>query len=1247
VQHAPGNIGQPEIAPAGIDRKKPAASSALRARFYLFLVGNSRSDPGGSKPYIRMITNPLGPLIAECVFFFAPRSLSHYDIPMRIILLTALLAASLIAQTSNGRIAGTVTDASGAPLPNATITVRQVETNTSVKVHTSAGGVYDAPLLLPGTYELTVEATGLATEIARNIRLEVSSALTVDFHLNVATVATSVEVTAEAPTLQTESSGVGATIETRVIEDFPLIERDIMSLVRLIPGVIANPTVGQGRGSRNVFDSAFSVAGGRSSTNEVLLDGSVNTIGDFNGVVISPPQDSVQEFRVETSSYSAEFGRSGGGTVNIITKAGTNQYHGTAYYYHQNDAFNANSFTNNRNGIARPFLRRHQYGYSLGGPVTIPRLYKGENRTFFFSSFEGRRETNPIDQLTSVPTAEQISGDFSRTVALVNGQYQPVRIFDPSTSRVVGGVRMRDPFPGNVIPPNRINAVAKAALGYYPAPNLPGSSLTGLFNYQYHSGKKYSHDLISNRVDQYINTKQRLFVRFNLQENLDLSPTKVVRFVDSTSTWDHFYNYALDHTWQMRTNLNNVFRYSYTRFTANLISNTLGFDPTTLGLPAYFRESSNVLIFPNFAISGPFPTLGGTAYNKQPRDTQGVQDNVVWIKGRHGIKAGAEYRLYRFYPFQVFNPTGGFSFGPGFTQSDQLGAGSPTQGYGLASLLLGTGGFSFDHVEALTAFHHYAGGYLQDDWKAAKRLTLNLGLRWDVETGTAESHNRLSYFDPNVTNPAGGKGAVEFTGNGNPRTIRATNWTNLGPRIGFAYRPFGDKFVVRGGYGIFYLPLGLEPGLTTTPFNYTLTADNLNSDYSPKVTLSDPFPGGLPKPGTANPLSDGSYRLGSNVNIVLRDQPPGYMQEWNVAVSRQLTRTAIVTLTYTGSRGVHLPIPSEELNQINPAALANGGSYLTQLVPNPYFGKFSSGLLAQPMIPREQLLKPFPTFAGASSADAFGGSLNYSRPPVGDSIYHAATVKFERRFSGGLSLDAHYTWSKLLDVGGVGNGAAFTDPSALRDIYNTRLERSLGSFDVPHRLVVIYALDLPFGKNRMFGKALLKGPKWADRALSGWQLTGFHQFQSGLPVSVGGPDLSRIAGASPSRASVVPGVADSFPYATSVANARAYNPNCGCTGPWFNPLAFTTTPQFTIPNGPRFLPDVRQGRPRSWDLTMTKNVRITERLRLGLQGKVYNILNQVTFAGPSVTTVNGNNFGSAGGVSSNPRTLEVGGKLSF
>ena len=1157
-----------------------------------------------------------------------------------------LLALSLTAQTFNGRITGTLKDSTGAVIPSAQVSVKQLETNITKRVKSGSTGTYDVPLLLPGTYEITVDAPGLQPQIRRDIKLEINQTITADFSLQISSQTIAVDVTADVPLLQTESSGVGTTIETKTVQDFPLLERDVMGLVRAIPGVIAASGVGGARGSRNVFDSNFSVAGGRTSTNEVLLDGSANTVGDFNGVVVVPPQDSVQEFRVETSTYSAEFGRSGGGIVNIVTKAGTNDYHGSTYFYHQNNAFNANSFTNNRFGIPISVIRRHNYGYSLGGPVVIPKIYNGKNKTFFFSTFEGRRDKTPLDSIYSLPTTLERTGDFSKTVNLINGSAQLIAIYDSSTSRVVDGTRSRDPFPGNVIPANRISPIALKAAQYYPDPNRSGSSVTGRQNYSFHDSINYSRDNISNRVDQYLNANHRIFFRFNLQENLELSPTKVVLFRASNSTWDHFKNYAFDDTYQLTARLNNIFRYSYTRFRANLISNTLGFDPTTLGLPSYFRDSANILFFPNFSLNGPFPDLGGTAYNNQPRDTQGLQDNIVYSRGRHNVKAGGEYRLYRFYPFQVFNPTGGFSFSAPYTQSDQLAGGSPSQGFGYASFLLGTGGFSFEHVEPLTGFHHYMGAYVQDDWKVTSKLTLNLGLRWETETGTGESHGRISYFDPTATNPSGGKGALVFPGNGNADTLRATNWANFGPRVGFAYRPF-NKWVARGGYGIFFLPIGLEPTLTTTPFNYTLTADNLNTDYSPKVTLSNPFPNGLPKPGAANPANDGSYRLGSNLNIVLRDQPAEYMQEWNVAFERQIARTTVISLTYNGSRGVHLPIPSLELNQIDPKYLANGGPYLTEQVANPYFGKISGGLLGRATVPRLQLLKGFPTFAGTSTADAFGGSLNYLRPPVGDSIYHAATIKFERRYTRGLSVTAHYTWSKLLDTGGVGNGNAFNDPSALRDIFNPRLERSLGSFDVPHRAIATWSLELPFGRNKMFGHTLYKGPAWLDRAVSGWELLSFHTFQSSRPVVIGGPDISRLAGASPSRASVVPGIKAAFPYSVEIANARNYDPRCGCTPPWFNPGAFSTTPQFVIPNGPRFLPDVRGGFTRNWDVTMSKKIRIHERYSVALEGRFYNVLNQVTFAGPSVVTVNSANFGSAGGVSSDPRRVEVGGKFSF
>ncbi len=1160
----------------------------------------------------------------------------------RLLVLCPLLVSLATGQTFTARLSGNVTDANGAPVPEAKVTATQTSTAAVANTLTDSRGAYVFPLLPPGAYEIAVEKAAFQKQLQRQVQLEINSATVLPFRLAVATVSTEVQVTDEAPLLQTENGGVGTTVDSRTIDELPLVQRDVMAVVRLVPGVIAKGQVGDARGGRGVFNSNFSVGGGRTSTNEVLLDGAVNTIGDFNGVAFSPPPDSVQEFRVETNSFSAEFGRTGGGVVNIVTKSGANAFHGTTYYYHQNDFLNANSFTNNRFGTPRPILRRHQYGLSAGGPVRLPHLYNGKNKTFFFTAFEGRREKDPVRSVTSVPTAIERNGDFSETRFLSGLGPQLINIYDPATSRVDNGVRSRALFPGNLVPPSRIDPVAARMLREYPDANRPGSSVTGRQNYLFSGARTYSRDLWTTRIDHIFGERHRLFGRYSQQHSLDTQPSVKVRFTNSNNTKDSFFNFGLDDTYQITPRLFNVFRYMVVRYRANLISNTLGFDPTTLGLPDYIRDSANVLIYPNVSVGNGIPDLGGTAFNNQPRDTQGVQENLVYAAGRHTMKMGGEYRLYRFYPYQVSNPTGAYGFSQNYTASDQLGTARPEQGLGLASFLLGFGSFSYEKVEPLSAFQHYFGGYFQDDWKVTNRLTMNLGLRWETETGTGEAHNRLTYFDRQATNPLGGAGAILFAGGNNPRTIRQTNWKNYAPRFGFAYR-YNNRTVIRGGYGLFYLPIGLETAIVTTPFNFTVNADVFNANYSPKTILSDPFPGGITRPGSTARVEDGTYRAGINANTVLRDQPNSYVQQWNFALARQLTRNLGVDLTYFGSRGVRLPTNSLELNQIDPKNLSSGGPYLNELVPNPYLGKGVGGLLSLARIPRMQLLKPYPQYASPTTANAYGTSLLYFRPPVGDSIYHAMTLRIDRKFSRGFSLTAHYTISKVIETGGGGNGIAFLDPAGIRDIYNIRLERSVGSFDVPQRFVMTAAVGLPFGK----GKRFLNRGGLTQRLVGNWQFFTSTIVQSGLPVNVGGPDLSRIAGASPSRASVVPGVTAKLPLSDSIANSRAWDNRCGCTKPWFNPDAFTTTPEFLLPNGPRFLPNIREGWLRSTDVNLQKSILLRDRIRLSLQLRAFNLFNQVTFNGPSVIGANQANFGSAGGVQDNARRAEVGAKLYF
>lgn len=1175
-------------------------------------------------------------------------------------LLAALLTASGYGQVFYARVTGSVTDASKAVVPGATVTVTNADTNIRRTATTDASGIYNVPALPPGNYALKVEAPGFQPVIRKDVRLETNQVAAVDVQVSLAAVAQAVEVTGEVPILQTETSSYGTVLEAALIREMPLIQRDVMGLVSVMPGIIAGGGVGDSKGGRNVFDSNFSVAGGRTSTNEVLIDGAPNTIGDFNGVVIIPPQDSVQEFKVETSTYSAEFGRSGGGVVNMVTKSGANEFHGGLYDYLQNTLLNSNSFGNNRvaalpaqagKPVPKGIVKRNQYGGTFGGPLWIPRLYKGSNKTFFFVAFEGRRERNPLQGLYSVPTDLERKGDFSKTVAIVSGQPQLIQIFDPFTARLQpNGRYFRDPLAGNMVPAARQNPIAPKVLTYYPVANRPGDPVTGRSNYWFEDKEKYSRDLIDGRVDHVFNEKHRLFGRFSWQENLRKYPDSYVQFAEVASILDNFRNVMVDDTYTLGPRLLNNFRASYARFRANQFPRfTLGFDPTTLGLPNYYRDSANVLFFPNFSISG-FTALGGRAYNNQPRDTQALQNQVVWTKGKHTIRPGLEWRLYRFYPFQVFNPVGSFSFAQTQTQQDALAVASPTQGFGLASFLLGVGNFGFEHGEPLSIYHHYFAVYIQDDWKLTPKLTLNIGLRWEMESGTAESHGRLSYFDPrganavgDITLPDGRKplGAMFFTTGDKAGEVRATNRRNFGPRIGFAYR-LTNRTSVRGGYGIFYLPVALESATTTTPFNYSLSADVNNIDYTPKVTLNNPFPAGLAAPASARPANDGSYLLGVNVpGLVMRDEPAPYIQEWNFGIARQISRATVLDATYYGSRGIHLPIPNMEFNQINSSLLQRGGTYLNERVPNPFYGKFSAGMFSQPTVPRMQLLKPFPQFAPVSTANAYGSSLLRYRPPVGDSIYHAVTFKVDKRLSQGLSLQAHYTISKLIDIGGVGNGNAFNDPSALRDIYNIRLERSLSAWDVPQRLIVNYNWELPFGK----GKWFLKGASGVlNHVAGGWSVHSIHTWQSGRAVAVGGTDLSRLAGAGPSRVDVVPGVEPRFDLSLSRQNARDWDPRTQASKPWFNPLAFAQSREFTIPNGPRLLPTVRGDNVRNWDFSVRKSIRVNERFRVQGSGEFFNFLNQTTF-GVASTSVTSTTFGSAS--ASSGRNVQLGLKLSF
>lgn len=1205
------------------------------------------------------------------------------------LLCVALLAVAGRAQTITATVTGTVTDPTGAVVPGATVTVISKETGTTRSVTTDNEGRYTVPFLQPGVYDISVEGAGFARQTRQNIRLEVAQKATIDFTLS-ATVQEVVEVSGETtPLLITESSGLETTVENKLIEDLPSDNRNIFSFVNLVPGTIdaavalGNPGGAVGSaGNRNFFDSNFALTGGRASSNDVLLDGVTNTIGDFNGVAVSPPQDSIREFKVQSGVAPAEFGRTAGGIVNIATRAGTNRFHGALYEYFNDGSLNANGWARNRRGVlanGQPALpridvSRHQFGGAIGGPVYLPRFgeggptyWSGKNTTFFFFNYEARRERNPFSRELTLPTEKMRRGDLSELLGpprpgITNPDGSPAlfgQIYDPYAPLING---QRRPIPGNRLdllpvcqPGPRTSAcldpVALEVLKYIPLPNQPGL----VNNYIFNARTRFTRDIVAARIDRKISDKQSLFGRFSFEKRLDQLPNYFgTPAADARTIRDRFFNFTFNHVYALTSSVINNLRYGYTRAHANQIPASLGFDPTVLGLPAYIRNAAPVLKFPNFTIGGGAQgatlageitsgTIGG-AGNDQPRDTHMVANSVTVLRGAHSIKTGAEYRLYRFYPFQFFDPTGNFTFARGFTAGPNPGVTpSPVNAAGssLASFLLGlpTSG-SFESVAPISIYKHYAAAFFQDDYKVRRNLTLNLGLRWDIETGTAESHGLITNFDLAAPSPLAGnvpqpsdpvvrrlrpnftdlRGLLSFVDG--PQT--RANRNRFAPRLGFAYS-INDKTTLRGGYGIFYLPLSLEaPSAQSVNFSTTLTQTSSTTQVGPStVFLTNPFPAGLSRPtGTA---LGARTRLGDSVIVVEPRRRTAYNQQWNLVIQRELARNLVLDVGYVGSRGVRLPIQGLNLNQLPPfyldiarasvgvpgscptstnpnAACTSVAQFFTQSVPNPFAGLLPGTALNAANVPRAQLLRPFPQYQ----------SVTLFRPHMGFSTYHAGVVNLQKRFSDGLSAVVNYVWSKLLDTGGVGNGAAFTDPTSVEDIYSFPQEYSYSTLDVPHRLTVNFTYELPFGRRRRFASDL---NGLANLFVGGWQVSGSIFYQSGSPfqiVATGFP-VSGLAGIGNAtrRPDRVPGI-------SAELSGSKYRQNARAGLPVINTDAFAIPPDFQFGNAARTYDDVRRDTYKNVNLSVLKNFFWNEgRQKLQLRAEFLNAFNFVVFGTPA------------------------------
>jgi len=1142
-------------------------------------------------------------------------------------LLALGLAAGAIhigAQTMS-RIRGTVSDDTGRVVPGAELVLENQDTGIRRRAVTNQAGYYSFLLLEPGHYRIIVRAQGFNPIARSGLRLQIAQSATINFTVHVRPVRQIVEVVHTAPLLDTSTNAMGGVVAMDKIENVPVKGRNSMALMLLVPGVrVTRATTNQ-----PVLESHyqfFSVNGSRPGQNQFMLDGGNNSNVGFNGPEFSPDVESVQEFKVQTGSYSAEYANAAGAVINIVTKGGTNQLHGALYEFFRNDALVANDFFSNRAGRKKPVFRFNQFGGNAGGPIA-------KNRAFFFFDYEGLRFTRPTVTTTTVPTALQKTGDFSETLT-ASGDL--VVIHDPTTTREDPnnpGRFLRTPFPGNVLPQDRINPITGRLVQFYPQPTSSGDPYTQFNNYFFNGSVSRKFNNFSGRADGQVNASTTIMGRFSKGFTTIPDPSLFsddnVFEPSARLTRQHHTNAIVKLTKAFSSTMYGEFSGTFTRFWFHRVgapkSET---DPTEFGFPAYLVANSRAVAVPRLIPAG-MEALGQHIFANDAYDRYEVKANLSKVSGKHTYKFGG---IGGWTPFnsRVDNrATGVYSFGKSFTQGPDPFQSGPESGFGFATFLLGnpTSGTHNPFEIHTSNLQKYIGFYFQDEYKVTPRLSLNLGVRYDYMAPRTERHDELANFDYTgmATLPNGTviRGGALFPGvNGIPRGHYNADTNNFAPRFGFAYR-LADATVIRGGYGIFFSNIWGSGrngnGIPATGFvcKTPLTA-SIDGGLTPFTSISDPFPNGFCKRtrNTAGLLTN----LGQKFDFIDRNLQTPYSQEWNFDIQQRFPKDWLFEITYSGSRGINL-LGILEWNQLAPEYLALG-SQLNRKVPNPFFGVIKTGPLAAKTITLAQSLRPYPQFLGVSSRDATYGA----------STYHAMFLKLERRFANGFSLLASYTWSKLIDdVIASRTGFPGEDFSSgnLQNYYARNNERSPATFDTPHMFALSSVYELPIGPGKRFvtqGGAI-------GKIVGGWQLNGIAQLMSGPPLQItGGNSSGSLAGMQRPN--------------WNGQNASLSGEVTDRLGTYFHTSAFFRNDPFTFGNAPRVMPNLRSPAIVNLDVSLFKTTQLTEKFQLQLRAEFFNVLNRTQFGRPN-TNFNSNSFGRISQQVNSPRDVEIGLKLLF
>jgi hypothetical protein len=1127
-------------------------------------------------------------------------AVKHLRPVLRAYLFALALACAVSAQTFQAQITGVVRDPSGAVIPNAKVVATNIATRVAYSAESNGQGIYRLLALPPAQYKVSTSLAGFKTSEQGPITLQVNDVVELEVNLQVGDAAEQVQVSGSAEVLQTATATVGQVVNTRAIENLPLNVRDPLALVGLTAGVTFGANFGNGGGQelgRNFFKSDFNVGGGRSGSQELLLDGAANTTPDINRGIINPPVDSVQEFKVQSNSYDAEFGRTSGGVVNVITKSGTNDYHGLVYDFERHSFIEANNWFNNRAGLPNPSFKRHQFGANAGGPII-------KNRTFFFADYEGLRQGFPVTFPSTVPTELQKAGDFSKTLA---SDGTPIVIYDPSTLRTLAdGTRQRTPFAGNVIPAGQFDPVARKIASYYPAANQSGDPITGNNNYIRSTGSTINTDKYDVRVDQNFGEATRLFGRYSAQKDVRLVPGPLPQPIGGgRSTTDTYHQVVLDATHIFSPTWIANAQFAFSRALAAQFGLSKGFNFAELGFPANLNALSvDQFIEGSIADIGGISNVSDSFVQYQPRNTWTSRASVSHSHGSHNLKAGVDWRVLNFNEGQNTQPNGNYSFGRTFTQGPNPVQSSRNGGFGFADFLLGMpNSGAIRQLMPISTQGLYYAVFAQDDWRVNDRLTLNLGLRWDLSVGDREKYNRIAYFDSNAPNPLGAQaglpnltGLLRWVGGENSRNQQATQWHNLGPRFGFAFK-VSKSSVLRGGYGIFFVPRNIQGNGdgAIEAFRDTPMVASIDGGLTNANRLSNPFPQGVLPPLNDR---DALANVGAAIQAPVFPYKSGYVQLSSLNYQWEMPGGIVMQAGYWANKGTHLISGAWNINQLPDQYLALGNQ-LNNQVRNPFQGLIAAGALSGPTISLRQSLLPYPQYSGDSG-------VQQVFVPAGNSTYHAGTVTAEKRLSENLTFLTSYTWSKAID-----------DVGGMIDVYNRRLNKAISAFDTPHQFIGSWVYRLPFGKGRMVGSS------WngiANAVLGGWDLDGIVRVQSGQAIAIGGNNLGR--------------------------SAKIDNPSLAR---WFDTTAFINTPAFTIQTtGPRS-PDVRNDYTRNVDVVMVKNFQPSiadHTLGIQFRAECYNLFNTPQFNSPN-GSVTSQSFGQVTSQRNTSRQFQFGLKIKF